>query len=256
VISARLALARWLRSLRRPRWQIPPDADRSTAAILRRVAPYTRTSPERVLAVVEAVRYLVRAGIEGDVVECGVWRGGSAMAAALALREQGDHTRLLHLFDTFEGMTEPDESDVSFRGERASELLLRSRRETDGGVWCYAPLEEVQAGFDALGIERARLRFVPGRVEDTLPNRAPARIALLRLDTDWYESTRHELVHLFPRLVSGGILIVDDYGHWLGARRAVDEYLNGLGEPFFLARIDYTGRIGVRAAPGGTHRSP
>jgi O-methyltransferase len=83
-------------------------------------------------------------------------------------------------------------------------------------------------------------------VERTLPDRAPAEIALLRLDTDWYESTRHELVHLYPRLSAGGVLIVDDYGHWAGAKRAVDEYLGEQAEPLLLHRIDYTGRIAIK----------
>ncbi|HYM86681.1 MAG TPA: TylF/MycF/NovP-related O-methyltransferase, partial [Pseudoxanthomonas sp.] len=74
----------------------------------------------------------------------------------------------------------------------------------------------------------------------------PECIALLRLDTDWYESTRHEMIHLFPRLCVGGVLILDDYGHWLGARRAVDEYLGEHNVPLFLQRIDYTGRYAVK----------
>ena len=83
-------------------------------------------------------------------------------------------------------------------------------------------------------------------VEDTIPNQAPKEIALLRLDTDWYESTLHELEHLYPRLVSGGVLIIDDYGHWRGAREAVDEYIDKHKLKLFLTRIDYTGRLCVK----------
>jgi hypothetical protein len=90
------------------------------------------------------------------------------------------------------------------------------------------------------------VRFVKGLVEDTLPSSAPESIALLRLDTDWYESTRHELIHLFPRLVSGGVLILDDYGHWQGARKALDEYFEEHGVKMLLNRIDYSARIGVK----------
>ena len=93
------------------------------------------------------------------------------------------------------------------------------------------------------------MRFVPGRVEETIPEAAPERIAVLRLDTDWYESTRHELEHLFPRLAVGGVLIIDDYGHWQGARRAVDEYLAASGARLLLSRIDYTGRMAVKIVP-------
>jgi O-methyltransferase len=94
----------------------------------------------------------------------------------------------------------------------------------------------------------SHVRLVKGKVEDTVPKNAPEKIALLRLDTDWYESTRRELVHLFPRLVPGGVLIIDDYGHWQGARKAVDEYIAGNQVKILLNRVDYTGRIGVKIA--------
>jgi hypothetical protein len=98
------------------------------------------------------------------------------------------------------------------------------------------------------GYDAARLRFVKGKVEDTVPAQAPARIAILRLDTDWYESTRHELEHLDPRLSPGGVLIIDDYGHWAGCRQAVDEYFASRKLHALLNRVDYTGRIAVKPA--------
>jgi hypothetical protein len=85
-----------------------------------------------------------------------------------------------------------------------------------------------------------RIHFHTGMVEDTIPRLAPERIAILRLDTDWYVSTKHELEWLWPRLSSGGVLIIDDYGHFTGARKAVDEFFGG---QTFLFRIDYTGRL-------------
>ncbi len=105
----------------------------------------------------------------------------------------------------------------------------------------------VRETIDSAGYPSERVHFVRGQVEDTVPEQAPERIALLRLDTDWYESTRHELLHLYPRLASGGVLIVDDYGHWDGCRRAVDEYFSTEAEPVLLSRIDYTGRLAVKA---------
>jgi O-methyltransferase len=88
-----------------------------------------------------------------------------------------------------------------------------------------------------------------GKVEDTFPKDTPDKIAILRLDTDWYESTRHELIHLYPKLSIGGVLIIDDYGHWEGARKAVDEYINDNTLRILLNRIDYTGRIAVKMDP-------
>jgi O-methyltransferase len=223
----------------------PPDFDQTIVETVRSVSPYTRTSPERIFALCEAVSYIAAGEVPGDIVECGVWRGGSMMAAARTLSRLGDRGRHLYLFDTFEGMTPPGEQDVSFEGARAADLLEASRKEDSYSLWCYSRLEEVKRVFDGIDYDGDQIHFVKGRVEETLPEHAPERIALLRLDTDWYESTRHELVHLFPRIVPGGVIIVDDYGHWRGARQAVDEYFQEQGIKLLLNRIDYTGRIGV-----------
>jgi hypothetical protein len=88
--------------------------------------------------------------------------------------------------------------------------------------------------------------FIKGKVEETIPGTLPKEISLLRLDTDWYESTLHNLVHLYPLLRKGGILILDDYGHWQGARKATDEYFARENIIPFLSRIDYTGRLYVK----------
>jgi hypothetical protein len=96
------------------------------------------------------------------------------------------------------------------------------------------------------GYPDAKVHYVVGRVEDTVPDGAPSEIALLRLDTDWYESTKHELVHLYPRLTPGGVLIIDDYGHWAGCRKAVDEYFSERGRHLLFSRIDYAGRIALK----------
>ena len=211
------------------------------------VEPYTMTSLDRILAAIRATAYIVQAGIPGDVVECGVWRGGSSMAIAHTLLRLGDSSRTLFLFDTFEGMTEPRAEDVSHAGRTAEELLTAARSKEareESTVWAYASIEDVTANLTSTGYPQDRIRYVKGPVEQTIPGVLPDSIALLRLDTDWYESTRHELTHLYPRLRSGGVLIIDDYGHWQGARRAVDEHFGGAGP--FLHRIDYTGRLVVK----------
>jgi O-methyltransferase len=202
------------------------------------------TSDERLLAVIDAARYLRRYHLTGAVVECGVWKGGSTMAAALALLADNAPSRDLYLYDTFAGMSAPTEADNSFDGASAAEQLRHATPQT--GLWCYAGLDEVRANVSSTGYPADKLHFVQGRVEDTIPTTVPAAIALLRLDTDWYESTRHELIHLFPRLVPGGILIIDDYGHWQGSRRATDEYFAAQSTPIYFQRLDYTGRIAVK----------
>ena len=221
------------------------DLEPEFRALQERCAPFTMTSPERMYAVYQAVRHVVRARVPGDIVECGVWRGGSSMLAALTLMEAGDGDRELYLYDTFAGMSEPDERDVTLSGHSALPEWRQAQRG-ELNEWCYAPLEEVERNLRSTGIGPARLHFVAGEVEETIPATAPERISVLRLDTDWYESTWHELTHLYPRLSPGGVLIVDDYGHWQGAREAVDRYFSEVAEPILLARTDYTGRIGVR----------
>jgi hypothetical protein len=224
------------------------DADR---AIVERALPFTMTGIARLQALVDAVRHCERAGIPGAFAECGVWRGGSVLAMILTLQELGTSDRDIHLYDTFEGMTEPSEHDVSAIDPPA----LETWRDAEGRgerpwpqVFDKETFNEdaVRATLEETGYPRERLHLVAGPVEETLPAGAPDALALLRLDTDWYESTRHELDHLYPRLAEGGVLIIDDYGHWEGARRAVDEYFAEHGPRPLLARIDYTGRIAVK----------
>jgi O-methyltransferase len=220
------------------------DLDDVERAIIQQVRPYSLTSLERLAAVVQAVRYVCRHRIPGDFVECGVWRGGSSMAAALALKAFGDTSRTLYLYDTFEGMSEPTDKDKLADGTSASTILADHEKGT--GYWCYASLEDVIANVRTTGYPEDKVVFVKGRVEDTIPARIPEKLAILRLDTDWYESTAHELLHLYPRLTRHGVLIIDDYGHWQGARQAVDEYVAKLSAPLFLQRTDYTGRVAIK----------
>ena len=218
------------------------DLSPADRAIVQRVAPFTMTGLDRRAGLIGAVDHIVRAGIPGAIVECGVWRGGSMMTAALALMDRGQRDRELWLYDTFEGMSEPTEADRSHDGVAAQLQLERTARGT--GVWCEASLEDVQANLRRTGYPWERIHFHRGKVEDTIPAALPGPIALLRLDTDWYESTRHELQHLYPLLQPGGVLIIDDYGHWQGARQAVDEYF--AGQPVYLHRVDYTARLMVK----------
>jgi hypothetical protein len=222
------------------------ELDPRYAPIIERSKPFTMTSCERIASLIDAVRHVSASGIPGAIVECGVWRGGSMMAAALTLLEAGDR-RDLYLFDTFAGMTAPTAHDVDHRGDMAEDAYRASL--ADGrSDWCHAGLEDVTANLGSTGYPAEKCHFIKGDVLETIPAAAPDAIAVLRLDTDWYASTRHELAHLFPRLAPGGILIVDDYGHWNGCREAVDEYF-GQQRPFMFS-IDYTGRAMVKQASG------
>jgi len=223
----------------------PPDADESMRATMSKISGCTMTTREGQATLINAVRYIHRNGLAGAFVECGVWRGGSSMAMALTLLQESAGDRDLFLYDTFEGMTQPSSIDRTHQGVLASEAMESDVEKT--GVWCVASLEDVQRNMRSTGYSEKLLHFVKGSVEQTVPAQAPdGPIALLRLDTDWYESTMHELTHLYPRLVSGGVLIIDDYGFWEGARKAVDEYFDGIGKSYYLHRVDRSARVLVK----------
>lgn len=225
--------------------RVPPDFSQTDVEILQLVSSYTLTSMERIYALCRAVEYIVAHDVPGDIVECGVWKGGSMMAVARTLMQLGAVPRRLHLFDTFDGMPPPTDFDTSFTGASAQTLLAAADRKSSD-IWARCPLDAVQQAMRSVGYDERHIVYVQGKVEDTLPANAPEQISLLRLDTDWYESTRHELESLFPRLAVGGVLIIDDYGHWQGAQRAVDEYFARHHTRILLNRIDYTGRIAVK----------
>lgn len=190
------------------------------------VRPYTMVDTSGAYAAWEAVNYVAQRNIRGAFVECGVWRGGISMLMAIRaikLREK----RTKFLYDTFEGMSEPTEHDSDKHGSNAATLLKQSERiDENNSVWAYASKQAVVNNFLTVGLAVEDVHLVKGKVEDTIPQSAPNEIAILRLDTDWYESTRHELEHLYPRLQQGGVLLIDDYGYWAGCRKAVDEYFS------------------------------
>lgn len=224
---------------------LPHDMTAEEKEIYAAVSPFTSTGVDRVISLIRATTYIVENRIEGDFVECGVWRGGSMMAVAHTLKRLGETTRTLYLYDTFAGMTPPTDHDKQFDGLSAAERLNRED-DTKSGAWCYADKADVTRNILSTGYPAENILLVEGKVEDTIPQTLPAAICLLRLDTDWYESTKHELTHLYPNLVENGILIIDDYGHWQGSRQATDEYFSQAAVKPFLQRVDYTCRLIVK----------
>lgn len=221
------------------------DVSPDVLRVVKRARPFTMTSLERLAALCEAVRYAALNKIPGAFVECGVWKGGSSMAAAMSYLGMGKTDIDMFLFDTFEGMPEPGEKDfLASSGELARDLLAASK--SADGVKAYAPIEEVRRNLESTGYPAEHLHFIKGMVEETIPASAPNEISVLRLDTDWYISTKHEMGHLFPRLANNGVLIIDDYGYWGGARAAVDEYFAENDVKPLLNRIDSTGRICIK----------
>jgi len=219
------------------------DDEKATVAV---TAERTVLRPWNVAQLCRCVEYVVRHNIPGAIAECGVWRGGAVLAILRTLLRLGVTDRDVFLFDTFDGMSAPTEHDVSWVGEHAPTIHAARGGYASGSNWTRAPLEDVKAGVMSAGYPGDRIRFVQGCVEDTLPAQAPERLALMRLDTVWYESTKHELIHLYPRLSQGGVIIIDDYGTWAGSRRATDEYIGETGARLLLVRSDMTVRYAVK----------
>ncbi len=223
------------------------DAEPAFHALCERVKAFSMTSIERLYAMHKATEYVVKAGISGDIVECGVWRGGSMMMAALTLLAFGDTSRRLVLFDTFEGLPKPDkEKDVDVWGHSNYDEWTRHRLTDTSSDWAYASLEEVRGNMESTGYPMDKVMFVKGMVQDTIADNTPDAIALLRLDTDWYASTVCEMKYLYPRLRDQGVLIIDDYGHLQGQRQAIDEYIAENRVAMLLNRVDYSGRLAIK----------
>lgn len=226
--------------------EFPPDFDDATKETIRAVEGYTMTGPEKIFALCHAVRHVVAHDVPGAFVECGVWRGGSMMAVARTLLELDAGTRDLYLFDTYEGMPEPTEHDTDIDGVSVLDRWTAQKRNRLTPREARASLQEVREAMQQVGYNASRVHFVKGMVEDTIPGEAPDEIALLRLDTDYYASTRHEMFELYTRLTRGGVLIIDDYGHFKGSEKAVREFIDAVAEPILLHRVDYSARVGVK----------
>lgn len=206
---------------------------------------YTMTSCERMYSLYKSIEYISKNDIEGDIVECGVWKGGSSMLAAQTLMKF-NNIKDIYLYDTFDGMSEPTDKDIDINGNKADKLLEKHQKIDSDVIWCYSDLESVRKNMSLTNYDLKKVHFIKGKVEDTIPKNVPSKISLLRLDTDWFESTYHELKYLFPLLSKNGVLIIDDYGHWKGAKEAVDKYIKEENITILLNRIDYTGRIGIK----------
>jgi O-methyltransferase len=228
--------------------EYPDISDTFFADIAQKVRRHTRTfgaGVEAPWALYRSIEYIVRNRIPGDIVECGVWSGGSMLLAAHALMHFGDTSRRIYLYDTFAGMPKPGAIDTRWDGVPA--LPTWEHYQRNGGRWCYGGTQDhVRSVVSSSGYPEDRFVFVEGMVEDTLPATRPEKISLLRLDTDLYSSTYHELVHLYPLLAVGGILIIDDYGAFQGAKIATDQFIEENRLPLFLSRIDGSVRLAVK----------
>ncbi|GHU50048.1 hypothetical protein AGMMS49975_00300 [Clostridia bacterium] len=212
----------------------------------------TLVSRESLFATLTACKHAAQANIEGDFVECGVWRGGNAILAALTFQLQKCDKKV-YCFDTFQGfrgLEAGDKDGFAQQTETDKELYASYWSELDETAFnpetAGVSLEDVRESFALCGVNPEKVVFVKGNVMKTLDGSdVPRHISVLRLDTDWYESTRKELEVLYPRVSVGGVLIVDDYGAHQGSRTATDEYFNKVARPM-LQYTDWHARLGVK----------
>lgn len=220
-------------------------------SVMSRVSGRTMGSALQQYSMWLASNYVEDNNVPGAIVEFGVWRGGMSMIGAEVVRQRNS-TRTSFLFDTFEGMTEPTSRDVEmFSGRSASHLLSRERKRSMGkssyNTWCIADSDDVRSGFDYLGIPSSQYRLVKGDVMNTVPTEVPDCLAICRVDTDWYESTRHILENCWDRISPGGVLLLDDYDAWSGSRTATDEFFRSRDLFPLMSRCDY-GRVVVKGS--------
>ena len=228
---------------------IPVEFNRAELEIINYIMSnkLTMASCERLYATVMACKYVLDNDIQGDFVECGVWRGGNALAAAEIFKIYGSDKKVW-LFDTFQGMTAPADVDIGALSGESAKFKYEANQNKTHNTWCYASLDEVRNNFAKRKVT-SNVFFIQGNVNQTLTSDITERlnkISILRLDTDFYESTKNEIEVLYPKLSIGGVLIIDDYGHWQGSRKAIDEYFKQNPKKPFLQYIDYTGRMGVK----------
>ena len=195
--------------------------------LILRVRKYTAVFIPRLASLYKLSKEIDRRGVVGDIVECGVYNGGSsALMASVCCHSSIE--RDIWLFDSFEGLPEPTDKD----GKKAQSC----------GWWCHGNLDKVKRIYQSLCIPEYRVRIVKGWFKDTFPSTQVQDIALLHIDADWYESVKLCFENFYERVQPGGFIVIDDYGHWEGCKRATDEFLTSRAINAELIQVDYTGR--------------
>lgn len=215
--------------------------------IYNKVRPFTMCGRPRTYATINAVKHIINNKIPGDIIECGVYKGGQIMAMILTLLTYKIRDREIYLYDTFEGVPMPESWEKAVKhGGSAVKRYKKFEREDGSSGWCRSELEEVRKNVFSLDYPKSKIHFVKGLVEETLPNSTHESVAFLRLDTDLYSSTKIELEILYPKIPNNGVIIIDDYGHWSGAKKAVDEYIAKNNLSVTMKVDDGTGRTIIK----------
>jgi len=210
----------------------------------------TMVAPAGLFSLYRQALFCEEHNIAGDFVECGVWKGGAVGLMALVNLKHGSERRHIHLFDSFEEICEPDEDidgDRAIRevkmwnnngGTKGRLIPLKGCYDNRGGPGTIQENEHLLE--DTISYDPQYIHYHKGWFQHTLPEQHSDidKIAILRLDADWYASTKICLEYLFDKVITGGFVIIDDYGAYDGCRKAVDEYLNSIGMPLFLNYVN------------------
>jgi O-methyltransferase len=218
-----------------------PEISEENKILINSIGGSSLTPLVRRWNLIKSLHYINQNKLEGDIVECGIWRGGNLfLAKKIQDLYYKNIKRTFYGYDTFEGMPEPSVYD----GEKVVQIYKNFLKK--GERWTEASLDDVENSIKKLFLSLDDFNLVKGKVEDTLINKKnlPSKISLLRLDTDFYESTKVELEILYPLLVQKGVLIIDDYGDFIGCRKAVDDYF--FDKNVLMISIDKSCRIIIK----------
>lgn len=207
--------------------------------------PISMTPQIRRYNLIQALEYIAHYKLEGDLVECGVWKGGNLVIYKKFIEEK-NIKKNIYAFDTFEGMSGQDHNDYIINGGIKAQTILDKDIKKITNDWGVCSLEEVKFNISQRTKNLNNIFFIKGKVEDTLLDamNLPKKISILRLDTDFYQSTKIELEILYKKVCKGGVIIIDDYGHWAGSKKAVDEFFK---EKFvWMHYVDYACRLIIK----------
>ena len=194
----------------------------------------------------DAITYILKNKIEGVIIECGVCAG---LFEEIWIQELqfNNEVRDIYMYDTFKGCTEPTNFDYTAKTATIYQLDSNGTYnwwrnlmiDKDTNRMCYCPLEKVKDNLEKYNYPEENLHYVVGDVLETLKDKStiPSKIAILRLDTDWYESSKFELEQMYDNVVIGGVIIFDDYYHWDGQRRATDNFFKKRGLEYEFVNI-------------------